>query len=110
MLERRFLKPENNKLAVKYREVIQGYIDKGYARELTEDEVNAESPVRWYLLHHPGTNPNKLGRVRIVIDAAAEYQGTSLNKALLQGPDSTNSLVGVLLRYRKGNVALAADV
>ena len=110
MLKRRLLKPENNDLALKYRETMQGYIDKGYARKLTDDEVEVEGPVLWYLPHHPVTNPNKPGKVRIVFDAAAEFEGASLNKALLQGPDSTNSLIGVLLRFRKGNVALAADV
>ncbi|XP_028513775.1 uncharacterized protein LOC110239139 [Exaiptasia diaphana] len=110
MLKRRLLKPENADLALKYRDTMQGYIDKGYARKLTEDEVKTEGQVRWYLPHHPVTNPNKPGKVRIVFDAAAEYEGASLNKALLQGPDSTNSLIGVLLRFRKGNVALAADV
>ena len=56
------------------------------------------------------TNPNKPGKLRIVFDAAAEFAGTSLNKNLLQGPDMTNSLVGVLLRFRQGRVGLAADV
>jgi hypothetical protein len=110
MLKRKLLKPENADLALKYRDTMQGYIDKGYARKLTEDEVKADSQVRWYLPHHPVTNPNKPGKVRIVFDAAAEYEGALLNKELLQGPDSTNSLIGVLLRFRKGNVALAADV
>ena len=47
------------------------------------------------------TYPRKL---RIVFNAAAEFAGTSLNKNLLQGPDMTNSLVGVLLVFRKGKV------
>ena len=55
-------------------------------------------------------NPNKPGKVRIVFDAAAECEGTSLNKNLLHGPDYTNSLVGVLLRFREDNTALVADI
>ena len=109
-LKRRLTKPENNELALKYREVMNDYIKKGYARQLTQEEVERESPIRCYLPHHPVTNPNKPGKVRIVFDAAAECEGTSLNKALLPGPDSTNNLVGVLLRFRQGNVALSADV
>jgi len=34
----------------------------------------------------------------------------SLNSKLLQGPDLTNSLVGVLLRFRQENVAIMADI
>ena len=55
-------------------------------------------------------NPNKPGKLRVVFDAAAEFEGASLNKALLSGPDVTNNLVAVLLRFREGNVGVAADV
>ncbi len=51
--------------------------------------------------------PNK---VRIVFDRAAEYRGVSLNSELLQGPDFTNKLVGVLMRFRQERVALVADI
>lgn len=43
-------------------------------------------------------------------DCAATYQGVSLNDRLLQGPDLTNTLVGVLLRFRQEPVALMADI
>ena len=43
-------------------------------------------------------------------NAAAECQGTSLNKALLTGPDLLNSLVGIILRLRIGRVAVIADL
>ena len=43
-------------------------------------------------------------------DAVAEYGGTSLNKQLLQGPQLNNSLIGVLLRFRKDEVAVASDI
>ena len=46
----------------------------------------------------------------IVFDAAAEFETTSLNKKFIQGPDVTNSMVGVLLRFLHGKVGLAADV
>lgn len=48
--------------------------------------------------------------MRIVFDAAAEFEGTSLNKNLLHGPDMTNNLIGVLMRFRQGKVGVAADV
>ena len=41
---------------------------------------------------------------------AARFGGISLNDQLFNGPDLTNSLVGVLLRFRQHKVALAADI
>eukprot|EP00794_Sanderia_malayensis_P008362 gene8362-biopygen6189 len=43
-------------------------------------------------------------------EVAAAHCGKSLNEHVMQGPDLTNSLVGVLLRFRQENVALIADV
>ena len=86
------------------------YLEKGYAHRLSPDEVLTSEPKKWYLPHFPVLNPNKPGKVRILFDAAAEYENASLNKNLLQGPDRTNSLVGILMRFRQGNVPLAADI
>ena len=46
----------------------------------------------------------------MVFDCGVMYQGTSLNSELLQGPDLTNSLVGVLPRFRREPVVLMADI
>ena len=54
-------------------------------------------------------NPNK-AKVRVVCDAAAEFGRTSLNKELLQGPQLNNSLIGVLFRFMKDEVAVASDI
>ena len=97
-------------MAVKYREVIDNYISSGFARKLSKEELNKVSNTHWYLPHHPVTSPTKPGKVRTVFDAAAECEGTSLNKNLLTGPDVANNLVGVLLRFRQGKIAFAADI
>lgn len=56
-------------------------------------------------VYHP-----KKRKLQVVFDCMASYQDTSLNKELLQGPDLTNTLVGVLLRFHEEPVALMADI
>ena len=75
-----------------------------------EDRLMNRVGAIWYLPHHPVLNPNKPDKVRVVFDCAACYQGTSLNDQLLQGPDLTNNLFGVLTRFRQEPVALMADI
>ena len=97
-------------LAKKYCAIIEDYVDKGYGRKLTAEEADVPTPKQWFLPHHPVRNPNKPGKVRIVMDAAAKHDGVSLNDKLRIGPDLLNSLVGVLLRFREQRVGLAADI
>ncbi|XP_006816327.1 uncharacterized protein LOC102803409 [Saccoglossus kowalevskii] len=74
------------------------------------DSSTTKSGSTWYLPHHPVIHSNKPEKVRVVFDCAAKYQGTSLNDQLLQGPDLNNTLVGVLLQFRKEPVAIVADI
>ena len=60
----------------------------------------------WYLPHHPVIHPAKPEKTRI----AAKFNGQSLNDHLLCGPDLTNSLLGVLVRFRRGSIAMIANV
>lgn len=48
--------------------------------------------------------------MRVVFDSSAKFDDTSLNDVMLCGPDLTNNLVGVLLRFRKDAVAVVADI
>ena len=107
-LKRKFAREPD--LETKYRAVMDGYIAKGHARKLSPEEAAKTGPRTWYLPHFSVTNPNKPGKLRIVFDAAAECEGTSLNKNLLHGPDCTNSLVGVLMRFRQENNTVVADI
>ena len=99
----------DEKLA-KYCDIIEGYVDKGYARKLTPEEASAPTPKQWFLPQHLVHNPNKPDKVPIVMDAAAKHDGVSLNDKLHTGPDLLNSLVGVLLRFREKRVGLAAEI
>ena len=63
-----------------------------------------------FVPHHGVYHPKKPSQIRVVFDCSAKYKGTSLNKNLLQGPDLTNNLMGVLCRFRQEAVALTCDV
>ena len=82
-------------------------ISKGYAEAVPEGEI-VSNKRKWYIPHHPVINPKKPDKVRIVYDCAAVVGSKSLNDFLMKAPDWTSSLVGVLLRFRKGKVAEVA--
>jgi hypothetical protein len=92
----------------KYKAGITDLLDKGFAEPVPEehvsqpdDQMSQSVGKEWYLPHHNVVNPSKPDKFRIVFDCAAEYAGTSLNRQILQGPDLTNKLLGVLVRFRE---------
>ena len=94
----------------KYVASMSDLLAKGYAEEVPEQELDRSDGAVWYLPHHPVVHPTKPGKVRIVFDCSAKYHGTSLNDNIYQGPDLTNQLLGVLLRFRQETIALMADI
>ena len=92
-----------------YNEVIESLLNKGYVQKIECRKLTSEGRI-WYLPHHPVINPKKPGKVRIVLDCAAKYAGTCINDCLYPGPDTTASLVGILLRFRRHPIAMAADI
>ena len=93
-----------------YRSTINELLENGYAEQVPRDEHQAPIGSVWYLPHHPVYNVNKPEKIRVVFDCAATYKGVSLNDRVLQGPDLTNKLVGVLLRFREERIAIMADI
>ena len=77
---------------------------------MPRDRLDNPVGVVWYLPHHPVLNVNRPGTVRVVFDCTAKHHGTSLNDQLLQGPDLTNNLVGVLTPFPQESIAPMADV
>ena len=101
-LQKRFLKDFNfYKL---YEAKMKEYVINGYARKVPDDNLQPGSKT-WYLPHHATGN-----KFRIVFDCGASFKGTSLNDNLLQGPNLTGNLLGVLTRFREGPIAVVADI
>ncbi|XP_071956811.1 uncharacterized protein [Antedon mediterranea] len=103
LLKSRLIKEST--LHTKYTDFMNDLLLKSYA----EEALQKDQP-RWYLPHHPVLNPQKPEKVRVVFDGSAKYQGVCLNDKLYQGPDLTNTFVGVLLRFRLGPIAFAVDI
>ena len=86
---------------------MQNILERGHAELAPPLKPNEEC---WFLpifgIYHP-MKPNK---IRMVFDSSARYQDVSLNNVLLSGPDLTNSLIGVLMRFRMEKVAVTADI
>ena len=88
--------------------VIKQYVAKGYVRKVPENESYNS---KWYLPHFPVIRPDKdTTKIRIVFDASAKCQGTSLNDAINQGPKLQRDLFDVLLRFRRFPVAIVCDI
>ena len=83
---------------------MEGIIEKGYAKKCTSNSNGG-----WYIPHHGVYHPAK-NKIRVVFDCSAQNKGISLNSELLQGPDLTNSLIGVLIRFREESTAFMADI
>ncbi|XP_063386428.1 uncharacterized protein LOC134672453 [Cydia fagiglandana] len=94
--------------AERYRRNIHDMLSKEYAEQCSSRPASGR-PV-WYLPHFGVINPNKPNKLRTVHDAAAKSHGVSLNSLLLTGPDLLQPLLGVLMRFREGAVALNADI
>jgi len=77
-------------------------------KKLTLEQLECKDRM-WYIPHHGIYHPKK-NNIRVVFDCTATYQGFSLNNQLLQGPDLTKTLIGVLNQFRKEPIAIMVDI
>jgi hypothetical protein len=96
-------------LTRQYSDEIDKLCEKGYAEKIPSDDVITSGKV-WYLPHQAVVSDKKPGKLRVVYDCSSKYLGQSLNDKCLQGPDLTNKLLHVLLRFRNHSYALTADI
>jgi len=119
--------PNNNELALnrlsklkrrlmkdsRYRKDYVTYmkdIGRGYAEKVPTEEASLKNGHVRYIPHHGVYHPKKPEKIRVVFDCSVEFAGESLNWHLLQGPDLTNNLVGVLCRSHQDPVAFMFDI
>ena len=91
---------------------LNGLLKNGYAEKVSgkKSSVDQDEERVLYIPHHGVYNPMKPNKIRVVFDCSAKYNGDSLNKHLLQGPDLTNSLFGILCRFLQEPVGLMCDI
>ncbi|KAK3082830.1 hypothetical protein FSP39_006584 [Pinctada imbricata] len=86
---------------------IQKLLENQHAEPAPEIPASKE---RWYLPLFGVYHPMKPDKIRMVFDSSARFQDVSLNDVLLKGPDLSNSLLGILLRFRREAVAVTMDI
>lgn len=106
-LKRKFTK--NQEFQEQYSAFVTDVINKGYAEAIPQDQLQRDDGKVWYIPHHGVYHPKKK-KIRVVFDCSAVFKGMSLNSQLLQGPNLTNTLLGVLTRFRQDHVTLVADI
>lgn len=86
-----------------YRDTVNGNVSSDYARRVPckEQEAATNTPV---------FHPQKPEKVTVVFDCASKLKDTSLNDQLLQSPDLTNGLLGVVIRFCREPVTMVVDV
>ena len=114
-----------------YNKCIEEYVERGYLEKVAElgtieevkqrvtdnpnafdrTEAKTDETVIHYLPHH-ATWKASTGKLRVVYDGKARphKQAYSLNECLEKGPNLMNSLIHILMRFRKGRFAAKADV
>ena len=100
---------KDNDYKQEYVAFMKKYIDKGYAEEVHQPEMEQSNGAIWYLPHHGVYHPTKK-KLRVVFDCAAKHNSVFLNQVLLQGPNLTKNLMDVLFRFREGQIAVSGDI
>ncbi|XP_062603438.1 uncharacterized protein LOC134265202 [Saccostrea cucullata] len=77
------------------------------AAEVAPSDIPGEC---WYLPLFGVYNSKKPDQIRGVFDSSAVYKNISLNSVLMSGPDLTNNLVGILMRFRENAIAISGDI
>ncbi|KRZ23770.1 hypothetical protein T4B_3695 [Trichinella pseudospiralis] len=91
-----------------YTTVMQSYLDNEWAEEAPASRTPKKT---WYLSHQAVYQQGTTGRkCRIGFDGSAVHRGTSLNDQLESRPNLHVELMEILLRFRRFQVGLQADI
>ena len=97
---------KNQKFFDDYKKFLDNLLVKVYAKQ-SEVLLSIKT---WYIPHHGVYHPSKPGNIRVVFDCSAEFQGKSISRKLLSGPDLTNQFIGIMTRFREKKIAFMAAI
>ena len=90
-----------------YTRFMEDMVQKGYAEKSSQQVQQGKT---WIIPHHGVYHPSKPDKIRVVFDCSAGYNGVSINKRLMSGPDLTSQIISILVKFRKDFVAAMADI
>lgn len=97
-------------LLKEYDSIIQEQMRNGIVEIVETPDLPTEGRTH-YLPHHAVVRQDKLTtKVRVVYDASAKSEGSSLNECLHVGPKFDQKILEILLRFRVYRTALVADI
>ena len=89
-------------------EVISSYLEKDYIAKVPESQKYAPG---FYVPHFPIIKEDRTtSKVRLVFDAAAKYNGKSLNDRIYPGPKLQNDIVDIMIKFRRSKFGVIADI
>jgi hypothetical protein len=90
-------------------DIMEKYVEKGYIRKLSQEE--ARESHSHFLPHFPVVDKTRsTTKIREVFDAAAVYNGKSLNSEMSSGPNLLINYLQILVRFRRYGICLASDI
>lgn len=115
MATARFLSVERRlqrepELRLQYTQFMEEYLKMGHMKIVSKEENQPSAA--FYLPHHPVMKLSSLTtKLRVVFDSSAKSTSNlSLNDVLLCGPTVQDDLVTILMRFRKHQVVITANV
>nr|CAH7735347.1 unnamed protein product [Callosobruchus chinensis] len=100
---------KDTELRLQYEAFLKTYQSMGHMEDIPSSNVPQNSH---FLPHHAVINENnKTTRLRVVFDASARTDNdVSFNDLQYVGPTIQDNLFSILLRFRQGSIAIAADI
>lgn len=107
MIERRLMARPDTYL--EYKRFLNEYIELGHMEKVESQEIIGP---HLFIPHHFIARPESTTtKLRVVFDASAKsWNNVVLNDMLAKGPTIQDSLVTILLRFRKKRYAFTADI
>lgn len=109
-MERRFIR--NPELKMQYTKFMEEYLQLEHMEKIAKSEIVKPVESVFYLPHHSVQNPDSTTtKLRVVFDGSiSTSSGTSINDMLLVGPPLQNDLFSILIRWKKHQIVLIADI